>query len=62
MAGSGSPSGEFLLATTTLISLQLASGLTVDELGVLAAFLTSIADNLALIATTRVLEKSEDSV
>ena len=57
MAEHSAPSGEFLLATTTLISLQLASGLTVDELGVLAAFLTTIADNLALIATTRVLEK-----
>ena len=57
MAEHSTPSGEFLLATTTLISLQLSSGLTVDELGVLAAFLTTIADNLALIATTRVLEK-----
>lgn len=56
MPPSNIPSSEFLLTSALIVSLQMAQGRTVDEIGVLSAFLTVVADNLALIATRRGLE------
>lgn len=45
--------GECLVALAAAAAAQLAVGRTEDELVVWAAFLTSLADNLALIAAQR---------
>ena len=52
------PSGEFLLAVATLVSLQLAQGKSTDELVLIAAFFTVLGDNLALIAAARPTEST----
>lgn len=46
-------SGEELVLLASTVSIALASNLNNDELSVLAAFTTSVGDNLALIATKR---------
>ena len=43
-------SGCNLIGLASSLSILLAQGLTPDEIGVLAAFFTSVGDNLALIA------------
>lgn len=53
MAQPKGSSGDFLLALTTLLSLQMAQGRTADELTLLSAFFEVLGDNLALLATVR---------
>lgn len=53
MKQGGTPSGEVLLALSTLAAIQLAEGKTADQITLLAAFLTVLADSLALIAVKR---------
>ena len=40
-----------LVYLASSFSIALSQGLSCDEIGVLAAFLTSVGDNLAIIAT-----------
>lgn len=47
------PGGECLVALSAAVAAEIAAGRSEDELVVLAAFLTSLADNLALIAARR---------
>lgn len=46
-------SGELLPVLTSLVSVQLARGLSDRDLALAAAFFTTLGDNLALIAMTR---------
>lgn len=41
---------DALVLLAALASVQLAKGLTVEQLGLLAAFFTVLGDNLALLA------------
>lgn len=52
-------SGELLPVLTSLVSVQLARGLSDRDLALAAAFFTTLGDNLALIAVTR--EESEQT-
>lgn len=45
--------GECLVALAAATAAQLAAGRSEDELAIWAAFLTALADNLALIAAQR---------
>lgn len=45
-------SGPELVALSGLISVSIAQGLNADELAILAGFITSIGDNLAILATS----------
>lgn len=47
------PGGECLVVLSAATAAQLAAGRDADELAVWAAFLTTLADNLALIAVQR---------
>ena len=44
------PSGETLVLLSAAAAIQIAQGRSADDLGVLAAFFTALADNLALLA------------
>ena len=46
----GQNSGEFWVAAAALIAIQMAQGRSTDEIDLLGSFLTSVADNLFLIA------------
>ncbi len=46
--------GEKLVALGTAIAIQLANGLTADEINVLSALLVVIGDQLALVAAAEV--------
>lgn len=48
--GSGQTSGEFLLAAGTALAIEISRCLTVDEVNQLAALLTVLGDQLALLA------------
>lgn len=50
MACQGSASGEFLLSAGTALAIQMSRSLTEEEMELLAAFLTVLADQLALLA------------
>ena len=53
-------SGELLPVLTSLVSVQLARGLSDRDLALAATFFTTLGDSLALIAETREEpEKSE---
>ncbi|MCD8334988.1 MAG: hypothetical protein LUC35_06575 [Clostridiales bacterium] len=43
-------SGDALVVTAALLAVQVAQGRSAQQLEVLAAFFTSFADNLALLA------------
>jgi hypothetical protein len=43
-------SGEALVVTAALLAIQVGQGRTAEQLELLAAFFTSFADNLALLA------------
>lgn len=43
-------SGESLVVTAALLAVQVGQGRSAQQLAVLAAFFTSFADNLALLA------------
>lgn len=48
--------GECLVALAAATAAQLAVGRSEDELAIWAAFLTALADNLALIAARRAVQ------
>lgn len=50
LACQGSASGEFLLTAGTALAIQMSHSLTEEEMELLAAFLTVLADQLALLA------------
>lgn len=47
---SGGPSGEFLLTAGTALAIEISRRLGVEEVELLAAFLTVLGDQLALLA------------
>lgn len=47
---SGPASGEFLLTAGTALAIEMSRRLSVEEMELLAAFLTVLADQLALLA------------
>lgn len=49
----GQNSGEFWVAAAALIAIQMAQGRSTGEIELLGSFLTSVADNLLLMATQR---------
>lgn len=49
----GGPDGEALVLVAAAVSIQMAQGRSDDELALLAAFFTSLGDNLALIVARR---------
>ena len=61
-------SGPFWVTAAALISIQLAQGRSAEELDLLAAFFTTVGDNLALLAgllpqdTRNALEEPEETV
>lgn len=48
--GNGPKNCDALLLLAALVSIQMARGLTEDQLGLLAAFFTVLGDDLALLA------------
>ena len=50
------PGAECLVALSAALAAEIAVGRGEEELVLLAAFLTSLADNLALIAARRAAE------
>lgn len=46
----GGAAGEFLLTAGTALAIEMSRQLTVEEMGVLAAFFTVLGDQLALLA------------
>lgn len=46
-------SGSNLIGLSSSLALIVSQDLSAEELGILAAFFTSFADNLAIIATTK---------
>lgn len=46
----GGASGEFLLTAGTALAIEMSRQLTVEEMELLAAFLTVLGDQLALLA------------
>lgn len=49
-------SGCELIALSGLISVSIARGLSADELSVLGSFVTTIGDNLSLLASRQNLD------
>lgn len=50
-------SGAHLVVLASIIAILLAEKLSTDDIEILAALLTAIGDNLAVIAVKRGLEK-----
>lgn len=46
----GGASGEFLLTAGAALAIEISRQLTVEEMGLLAAFFTVLGDQLALLA------------
>ncbi len=47
-------SGEELVLLASTVAISIASNLNTEDIAVLAAFTTTIGDNLALIAAKRI--------
>lgn len=50
-----------LIGLASSLAIAVGEDLTADETAILAAFFTSFADNLAIIATTKASDKSQDT-
>lgn len=48
--GKSGPNCDALLLLSALVSIQMSKQLTVEQMGLLAAFFTVLGDNLALLA------------
>ena len=55
------PDGQTLLLLATAVSLQLAQGRSAEDLGLMAAFLTVLGDNLALLAARLSCDTNQNS-
>ena len=51
-------SSSNLIGLSSSLAILIGEELSIDELSFLAAFLTSFADNLAIIATKRTMEEN----
>ncbi len=51
-------SSSNLIGLSSSLAILIGEELSIDELSVLAAFFTSFADNLAIIATKRTMEEN----
>lgn len=50
-----------LIGLASSLAITVGENLTSDEAAILAAFFTAFADNLAIIATTKARDESENS-
>lgn len=50
-----------LIGLASSLAIAVGEDLTADETAILAAFFTAFADNLAIIATTKASDKSQDT-
>lgn len=50
-----------LIGLASSLAITVGENLTSDEAAILAAFFTAFADNLAIIATTKARNESENS-
>ena len=50
-----------LIGLASSLAITVGESLTSDEAAILAAFFTAFADNLAIIATTKARDESENS-
>lgn len=49
-------SGDALVMVAALLSIQIAQGRTVDQLGLLSAFFQALGENLDVIAAQRTIQ------
>lgn len=52
-------SGCNLVGLASSLSILLSENLSADDLAILAAFVVTLGDNLAVLATTRALEEEK---
>lgn len=50
-----------LIGLASSLAIAIGDNLTADEASILSAFLNSLADNLAIIATKKSIEESKES-
>lgn len=50
-----------LIGLASSFAIAIGDGLTANEASILSAFLNSLADNLAIIATKKSIEESNDT-
>lgn len=50
-----------LIGLASSLAISISENLTSDDAAILAAFFTAFADNLAIIATTKARDESENS-
>ena len=50
-----------LIGLASSLAISVSENLTSDDAAILAAFFTAFADNLAIIATTKARDESENS-
>ena len=60
MSGSNSRFGSELIGLASSFALLIGENKSSEELGILAAFTTSLADNLAILATTKAIQEQND--
>lgn len=48
-----------LIGLSSSLAISIGQNLSADEVATLAAFITSLGDNLAIIATQKALEESQ---
>lgn len=54
-------SGESLALLACLAAIRLTDGVSAEQAGVLAAFFTTLGDNIALIAAQRAVQESNQA-
>ena len=52
-------SGGNIIGLASSISILLGENLTAEELAILAAFVVTLGDNLAILATTKAIEEQK---
>lgn len=50
-----------LIGLSSSLAISIGNSLKADELTILSVFLTSLADNLAIIATTKSIDKFDNN-
>ena len=53
-------SGYNIIGLASYISIFLGENLTADELALLAAFIVTLGDNLAILATTKSIDEEKE--
>ena len=56
-----SSSGLDLVGLSSSLAILISKNVDIEDLGILAAFFTTLGDNLALIATSKSICKSKNS-